>query len=94
MYNINDENIIKNFNNLNEDKEITFLLVGTNKSKDKYSKYNKNDSEKGRNIIQIITEKYQERSGLIDYENMKKIKTLLSIREIISDEIIYPNEIY
>ena len=32
-YNINDKIIMTNFNNLNRDKEINFILVGKNKEK-------------------------------------------------------------
>ena len=43
---------------------------------------------------EIILENYGDRSELIPYENMKKIKTILSSNNVIKDEVIYPNEIY
>ena len=43
---------------------------------------------------EIINEKYGEKSELIDFDNMKKIQTILSSNIVINDEIIYPNEIY
>ena len=45
-------------------------------------------------MIKLINQKYGERSEVIDFENMKKIKTILSSNNVIKDEIIYPNEIY
>ena len=41
-----------------------------------------------------MTNKFGEKSDVIDFENMKKIKTILSSNNFIEDEIIYPNEIY
>ena len=95
-FKMTDEIIKKNFNNLNGDKEITFLLVGKNKgniikNNNSNESININDEI---NMIHIIKEKYGERSELIGYENMKKIKTILSSNIVINDEIIYPNEIY
>ena len=69
------------------------LLVGKNK---------KINLRKGRNSVinndkkfeEIILNKYEEKSEVIYFENMKKIKTILSNNIVIKDEIIYPNEIY
>ena len=94
-FKITDEIIKLNFNNLIGDKEITFLLVGRNKGN--IIKNNNNESiyiNEETNMIKIIKEKYGERSELIGYENMKKIKAILSSNIVINDEIIYPNEIY
>ena len=94
-FKMTDEIIKLNFNNLIGDKEITFLLVGRNKGN--IIKNNNNESiniNEETNMIHIIKEKYGERSELIGYENMKKIKTILSSNIVINDEIIYPNEIY
>ena len=33
-------------------------------------------------------------SEIIEFENMKKIKTIISKNKVIRDEIIHPNEIY
>ena len=43
---------------------------------------------------EIILNKFGEQSEIIEFENMKKIKAILSNNNIIKDEIIYPNEIY
>jgi hypothetical protein len=69
------------------------ILVGKNK---------KINLRKGRNSVinndkkfeEIILNKYEEKSEVIYFENMKKIKTILSNNIVIKDEIIYPNEIY
>ena len=45
-------------------------------------------------MSEIIKEKFGSFSSLIDFDNMKKIKTILSDNNDIKDEIIYPNEIY
>ena len=95
IYRITDDLIISNFVNLNGEKEIIFLLAGKNKERD--IKYNKNksiDSNEDIKINKLIINKFGERSEIIDYENMKKIKTILSSNNVIKDEIIYPNEIY
>ena len=94
-YNINDKIIMTNFDNLNIDKEINFLLVGKNKEKN--IKYNKNtfvNLDEEEKIVKLMTNKFGEKSDVIDFENMKKIKTILSSNNFIEDEIIYPNEIY
>ena len=45
-------------------------------------------------MLKLILKKFNERSEIIGFENMKKIKTILSSNNVIKDEIIYPNEIY
>ena len=45
-------------------------------------------------MIKIIYDKFDEKSEVIYFENMKKIKTILSSNNVIKDDIIYPNEIY
>ena len=45
-------------------------------------------------MMKLILKKFDERSETIEFENMKKIKTILSSNNVIKDEIIYPNEIY
>ena len=94
-YKITDEIIMTNFKNLNKEKEITLLLVGKNKERDiKYSKNNIFDLDEEKQMVKLIYEKFGERSEIIDFENMKKIKNILSSNNVIKDEIIYPNEIY
>jgi len=86
MFNIDlieDEQLQKIFENLKGDKYSIFLLVGKNKQLSK------------KEIIEyLILSKYNEKSELILFENMKKIKTILSDNKVIKDEIFYPNEIY
>ena len=94
-YKITDEIINNNIDKLKEEKNITFLLVGKNKRNElKHSKNNSFYSDEEIKITQIIIEKYGEKSELIYFENMKKIKNILSSNNVIKDEIIYPNEIY
>ena len=94
-YKITDEIIMTNFKNLNKEKEITLLLVGKNKEKDiKYNINNNFDLDEEKQMVKLIYEKFGERSEIIDFENMKKIKNILSSNNVIKDEIIYPNEIY
>jgi hypothetical protein len=93
---MSDENIYNNFKNIENDKDIIFLLVGKNKSKDLQKDKNNliDDSIDEKKKMKSITKKFGERSEIIDFENMKKIKTILSSNNVIKDEIIYPNEIY
>ena len=88
-----DEIISSNFQNLNKDKEVTLLLVGKSKAKNKdINKIANNEDLK--KFEENIKKKFGDRSEVIEYENMKKIKTILSNNNVIKDEIIYPNEIY
>ena len=95
-YKISDELIMNNFNNLDEDKNIIFLLVGKNKSKDfqKDKDILIEEINEEKKIIKLISNKFNNKSEVIYFENMKKIKTILSSNNVIKDEIIYPNEIY
>jgi len=94
-FRITDEEIEKRFENLQKDKEVHFLLVGKNKMRNtKNDKENSLDEYDEKRLNEIITEKFGDQSELIDFENMKKIKTILSNNNVIKDEIIYPNEIY
>ena len=45
-------------------------------------------------IKKLIINKFKAKSEIIDFDDMKKIKTFLSNNNVIKDEIIYPNEIY
>ena len=69
---------------LKKDKKINFLLVG------------KVDNEDNNNEIykKILLQFFGSKSEMIPYDNMKKIKTILSANNIINDSIIFPNEIY
>ena len=84
------------FNKLKQNKESILLLVGKNKIF-KYTNNNNSIDENEReneNIIEFIMNKFGEKSEIINFENMTKIKTVLSYNNVIKDEIIYPNEIY
>ena len=79
--------------NIIGDKNIIILLVGKNKGLN--LKNEKNKLIRNNKIIeQTILSKYSEKSEVIEFENMKKIKTILSNNKVIKDEIIFPNEIY
>ena len=89
-----DENIEKIFKKLRGDKDIIFILVGKNKKfnfKKEKNDYNNNNT----NIIEeLFLNKFGDKSEIIEFENMKKIKTVLSNNKVIKEEIFYPNEIY
>ena len=87
------EQIEKNMQSLIGDKDIILLLIGKTKNKNLNNEKNKtilND----KSLENLILNKFGEKSEIIDFENMKKIKTILSNNIVIKDEIIYPNEIY
>ena len=89
-----DEKKIENiFENLIGDKETILLLVGKYKELE-VKKEKDNFIENERIIEDIILRKFGEKSEIINFENMKKIKTILSNNKVIKDEIIFPNEIY
>ena len=88
-----EKKIEKIFENLIGDKEIILLLVGKNKELNE--KKEKDNFIEDEHIIEdIILSKYGEKSEIINFENMKKIKTILSNNKVIKDDIIFPNEIY
>ena len=94
-FNISDEEIEKKFESLVKDKEIHFLLVGKNRMRNIKNETEKSlDEDNEKRMYEIITEKFGDKSELIDFENMKKIQTILASNNVIKDEIIYPNEIY
>ena len=89
---INDVEIKKKFYKLKSNKEAIFLLVGKHKNI-----YEENDiisNNKYNFITKYIINKFRDKSKIINFENMAKIKTILSHNNVIKDEIIYPNEIY
>ena len=90
-FKITDEDVGKKFSTLVKDKEVQFLLVGKNTRR---SNKNEKDEEEEKKLNEIILENYGDRSELIAFENMKKIKTIFSSNNVIKDEVIYPNEIY
>ena len=82
-----DEKIEESFRKLKGDKSIVFLLVGKNKNLH-------SPHEIDKTFEKLILNKFGEKSEIINFENMKKIKTILSNNSVIKDEIVYPNEIY
>ena len=94
-FKITDEKIERKFENLQKDKELHFLLVGKNKMRNiKNEKENSIDEYDEKRMNERISDKFGEQSEIIDFENMKKIKTILSSNNVIKDEIIYPNDLY
>ena len=89
-----DEQMKKILTNLKSDKDALFLLVGRNNSYELDTKKNKLDLNNNKTIEKLILEKFGEKSGIIDFENMKTIKTILSNNKVIKEHIFYPNEIY
>ena len=88
-----DNQIEKILDNIIGDKNSILLLVGKNKKTSKKSDNCKNN-EQINDIEKLIVNKFGEKSKIIYFENMKKIKTILSNNKVIKDEIFYPNEIY
>ena len=81
--------IEKIIDDIKGDKISILLMVG----KHKINEHSKNN-EYINNIEELILSKYGIKSEVIYFENMKKIKTILSNNKVIKDEIFYPNEIY
>ena len=92
---IRDEKVKHIFSKLKENKESILLLVGKNKI---FKHMNENcfdeNEEENDFLYELIMNKFGEKSEIINFENMTKIKTILSYNNVIKDEIIYPNEIY
>ena len=88
-----DEKIINILNNIEGDIKAILLLIGKsitiNPAKDK-----KNIFRKNVNLEELILNNFGEKSQVINFDNIKKIKTILSNNNVIKDEIIYPNELY
>ena len=92
MKHIDEEQIEVINENLNEDKETIFLLVGKTQ-KINLTKEN-NDLTITKKLEKLIINKFAIKSDIINMENLKKIKTILSNNNLIKEEIIFPNEIY
>ena len=67
---------------LRKELEINFLLVG---------KVNKDYEEL---YGEILLQYFGPKSEIIPFDNMKKLKSILSSNNIINDNITFPNEIY
>ena len=79
--------------NIRNDQNAIFLLVGKNKKN--YLKNTKKNLFANEQIIEeLILNKFGEKSEIIYFENLKKIKTILSNNKVIKDDVFYPNEIY
>ena len=89
---IEDEEIKKIFDKLKQNKEVIFLLVG------KHKNFNVDMDSMSKNeelfIIKYIISKFADKSEIVKFEDMPKIKTILSHNNVIKEEIIYPNKIY
>ena len=95
FYKVTEEEIGKKFSNINKDKEIHFILAGINikrnlNNEKEFSIFD----EDGIKLNEIIVDKFGDKSEVIVFENMKKIKSILSNNNVIKDEILFPNEIY
>ena len=77
-----NEKVEKIVNKVKGSKAIILLLIG--KFKDL----------KNNHTLKLIISKFSEKSEIINFDNMEKIKTILSFNNVINDVIIYPNEIY
>jgi uncharacterized GH25 family protein len=76
------ENIKKKKINLRKETKINFLLV---------EKVDKNNEKLYNDILRQY---YGSKSEIIPFDNMKKIKSILSSNNIINDNITFPNEVY
>ena len=86
--------IKNNFHTINEefdkfsDENLHLLIVG------KLKKYSM-DIKRAKQIINnVILRKFGIKSEFVEFENIKKIKTILSSNNSVVDDIIFPNEIY
>ena len=69
---------------LEKDKKINFLLVGQINS----------DQYESEIYKKVLLQNFGVKSEIIPFDNMKKIKSILSSNSIINDNITFPNEIY
>ena len=95
FYKVTEDDIGKKFANINRDKEIHFILAGKNtrRNLNNEKEFNIFDDD-GKILNEIIVDKFGDKSEVIAFENMKKIKSILSNNNVIKDEILFPNEIY
>ena len=82
LNNLSYESNQKNKIQLQKEKIINFIAVGKFKQE--------NEEEYKSSLIDYFGEK----SDIIPFDNMKKIKSILSSNNIINDNIIFPNEVY
>ena len=87
---ITDDSIVNFFDKLKYNKGVILLLVGKNSK----NTTNNNVNSEDKSILKLVVDKFGDKSEIIYFENMKKIKDILSLNNIINDNIIYPNEIY
>ena len=67
---------------LKKEKNISFLVIG------KFREENEKEYKS------VLIDYFGKKSEMIPFDNMKKIKTILSNNTIINDNIIFPNEVY
>ena len=82
LHNLSYESNKNNKIKLQKEKKINFLLVGKIKQE--------NEEE----YKSLLVENFGPKSEVIPFDNMKKIKSILSSNNIINDNIIFPNEVY
>ena len=82
--NLSYESAGKNNIDLQKDKKIHFLLVGKIGTEENEAEVYK----------KILLQYFGSKSEMIPFDNMKKIKSILSSNSIINDNIIFPNEVY
>ena len=82
LNNLSYESNQKNKIQLQKEKIINFIVVG------KFKQENEEEYKSS------LTEFFGEKSDVIPFDNMKKIKSILSSNNIINDNIIFPNEVY
>ena len=84
LQNLSYESEEKEKTYLQKDKKIHFLLVGKINSEEKdVIEYEK-----------LLLQYYGSKSEIVPFDNMKKIKSILSSNNIINDNIIFANEVY
>ena len=82
LNNLSYESNQKNKVYLQNDRNINFLLVG------KFKQENEEEYQS------FLIDYFGDKSEVIPFDNMKKIKSILSSNNIINDNIIFPNEVY
>ena len=81
------------FEDIKKDKNIRFLIVGKIKKLNTNEKLNKDLIQK-QIMINTVLKNFGDKSEFIDMDNIKKLKNILSSSNTISDNIIFPNELY